>query len=67
MTVRPVRRVVKALDLPHERDEKPAGPSRPRTIMKRAAIDLQNGLVDTDRRGDALEIFRRSEKRGRRA
>ena len=65
MAIRSGRRVEKALDLPHERDEKPAAPSRPRSIMKRAAIDLENGLVDTDRRSDALEIFRHSEKRRR--
>jgi hypothetical protein len=34
---------------PHERDESPDGQGvRPRGIMKQAAEDLQQGLVDTD-------------------
>ncbi|MCC7643335.1 MULTISPECIES: hypothetical protein [unclassified Janthinobacterium] len=37
--------------LPHERDESPdAQNARPRKIMQQAASDLEQGLVDTDRR-----------------
>jgi hypothetical protein len=37
---------------PHERDESPDGQSvKPRGIMKQAASDLENGLVDTEGRG----------------
>ena len=36
---------------PHERDESPDGQAvRPRGIMKQAAEDLEQGLVDTDAR-----------------
>jgi hypothetical protein len=36
---------------PHERDESPDGQGvRPRGIMKQAAADLEQGLVDTDAR-----------------
>lgn len=38
--------------LPHERDESPEGQDRPpRGVMKQAADDLAQGLVDTDLRG----------------
>ena len=33
---------------PHERDESPDGDIKPRGIMKQAAEDLKQGLVDTD-------------------
>jgi hypothetical protein len=37
---------------PHERDESPDGQDvRPRGIMKQAAEDIAQGLVDTDLRG----------------
>ncbi|MBR7633414.1 hypothetical protein [Janthinobacterium lividum] len=37
--------------LPHERDESlDAQNARPRKIMQQAASDLEQGLVDTDRR-----------------
>lgn len=37
--------------LPHERDESPDAQNiKPRDIMKQAASDLEQGLVDTDRR-----------------
>jgi hypothetical protein len=37
---------------PHERDESPDGRGvRPRGIMKQAAEDLEQGLVDTEGRG----------------
>lgn len=39
--------------LPHERDESPNGQdSAPRGIMKQAADDLAQGLMDTDLRGE---------------
>jgi hypothetical protein len=39
--------------LPHERDESPEGQDRPaRGIMKQAADDLEQGLVDTDLHGE---------------
>ena len=38
--------------LPHERDESPGAPdAKPRDIMKQAASDLEQGLVDTDMHG----------------
>ncbi|SFM86510.1 hypothetical protein [Rugamonas rubra] len=38
--------------LPHERDETPEGrPAKPRDVMRQAAIDIAQGLVDTDRHG----------------
>lgn len=36
---------------PHERDESPDGDIKPRGIMKQAAEDLKQGLVDTDAHG----------------
>ncbi|WP_342118003.1 hypothetical protein [Pseudoduganella sp. OTU4001] len=38
--------------LPHERDESPQGQSQQRTrsVMRQAAEDVEQGLVDTDRR-----------------
>jgi hypothetical protein len=39
--------------LPHERDESPDGQDKePRGIMKQAADDLEQGLVDTDLHGE---------------
>ena len=38
--------------LPHERDESPEGQDKPpRGVMKQAAADLEQGLVDTDLHG----------------
>lgn len=38
--------------MPHERDESPEGQDAdPRGVMKQAASDLENGLVDTDLHG----------------
>ncbi len=38
--------------LPHERDEAPEGQdTSPRGVMKQAASDLEQGLVDTDLHG----------------
>jgi hypothetical protein len=38
--------------LPHERDESPDGHDKdPRGVMKQAASDLEQGLVDTDLHG----------------
>jgi hypothetical protein len=38
--------------MPHERDESPDGlDQEPRGVMKQAAADLEQGLVDTDMRG----------------
>ncbi|MGK5027473.1 hypothetical protein [Janthinobacterium sp. RB2R34] len=43
--------------LPHERDESPDAQNvKPRDIMKQAASDLEQGLVDTDlRNGPGVE------------
>ena len=39
--------------LPHERDEAPDGQDKaPRGVMKQAASDLEQGLVDTDLHGE---------------
>ena len=39
--------------LPHERDEAPDGHAKdPRGVMKQAASDLAQGLVDTDMHGE---------------
>ncbi|MBJ7314034.1 hypothetical protein ACFOLJ_12270 [Rugamonas sp. CCM 8940] len=36
--------------LPHERDETPEGrPVKPREVIRQAASDIEQGLVDTDR------------------
>ena len=41
-----------AKHLPHERDESPDGTDKaPRGVMKQAADDLSQGLVDTDLHG----------------
>jgi hypothetical protein len=38
--------------LPHERDETPEGrPAKPRDVIRQAASDIEQGLVDTDRHG----------------
>jgi hypothetical protein len=38
--------------MPHERDESPDGQDKaPRGVMKQAAADIAQGLVDTDLRG----------------
>jgi len=38
--------------LPHERDESPEGhPPKARSIIRQAASDLEQGLVDTDLHG----------------
>ena len=38
--------------MPHERDESPDGlDQEPRGVIKQAAADLEQGLVDTDMRG----------------
>lgn len=37
--------------LPHERDEAPEGHDQPRGVMRQAADDLAQGLVDTDLHG----------------
>ena len=49
--------------LPHERDEF-ADPAvgEPRQEMRRAARDLENGLVDTEGRAQALRIFERANR-----
>jgi hypothetical protein len=39
--------------MPHERDESPDGQDvKPRGVMKQAAADLEQGLVDTDLHGE---------------
>jgi len=51
--------------LPHERDEI-ADPAmgEPQKEMRRAARDLENGLVDTEGRAQALQIFERANRAG---
>ena len=50
-----------ALPLPHERDEAPgATRSVPQPAIDQAARDLGRGLVDTDERGKAKDVFERS-------
>lgn len=35
--------------MPHERDESPDGQdTKPRSVMKQAAADVESGMVDTD-------------------
>jgi hypothetical protein len=34
--------------LPHERDESPEGTAQPRGVMRQAADDIEQGLLDTD-------------------
>lgn len=38
--------------LPHERDQSSHAPEAPRDIMRQAASDLEQGLVDTDLHGE---------------
>lgn len=38
--------------LPHERDQSPDHGGKPRDVMKQAASDLEQGLVDTDLHGE---------------
>ncbi len=54
------------LSLPHERDESSAGVSNstPSPEIRRAYRDATSGQVDTDRRGDAAEIFDRAHVAG---
>ena len=51
--------------LPHERDEI-ADPAmgEPQKEMRRAARDLENGLVDTEGRAQALQIFEHASRAG---
>ncbi|MGE5713219.1 MAG: hypothetical protein ACM32F_05040 [Betaproteobacteria bacterium] len=52
--------------LPHERDQMPDVPARPRRQGRRAYADLVLGRVDTDTRGDQLQrLARRLKSRPR--
>lgn len=46
-----------AARLPHENDEHTDVPHAPRRPIIQAEEDLNNGLRDTDRRGDAARVF----------
>ena len=47
--------------LPHEHDESPEpASSAPGPIERQAHDDVARGLVDTDRRRDAVKVFERS-------
>jgi hypothetical protein len=45
--------------LPHEIDESPGTPVAPDPKMRQAERDLATGQQDTDRRSEALKLFRR--------
>jgi hypothetical protein len=55
--------------MPHEHDESPDTPRPEEPVTTQAHDDVSRGLVDTERRGDATEVFNRrgpSSKRTRR-
>jgi len=45
--------------LPHEHDESPETSPRADDVTNQAHADVTRGLVDTERRGDATEVFNR--------
>jgi hypothetical protein len=52
--------------LPHERDESPdSRPAEPQPQIRKAASDIKRGLVDTEGRQDALQVFNRAGKNGK--
>jgi hypothetical protein len=57
----------KDTELPHERDETtgPGEGTSPDPAPKQAYKDLESGQADTDLRGTARQVFKRSPKAGR--
>jgi hypothetical protein len=45
--------------LPHEHDESPETSPRADPVTTQAHADVSRGLVDTERRGDATQVFNR--------
>jgi hypothetical protein len=45
--------------LPHEHDESPETSPLADPVTTQAHADVSRGLVDTERRGDATEVFNR--------
>ena len=45
--------------LPHEHDESPESSPLADPVTSQAHADVSRGLVDTERRGDATEVFNR--------
>lgn len=55
------------LPLPHERDESPDPIAvEPQPAMRRAGADVAKGLVDTEERKQAADVFERSSGNGNR-
>ncbi|HVF64886.1 MAG TPA: hypothetical protein VNE58_12915 [Casimicrobiaceae bacterium] len=52
--------------LPHEHDEHSDKPQQPQPAIVQAEADLNAGLQDTDRRGDAAGVFDRANETARR-
>jgi len=55
----------KSPSLPHERDESPEPPSPPQPVEVQAHEDVERGLVDTDRRQDAVPVFERQRQKAK--
>ncbi|MGH8619686.1 MAG: hypothetical protein ACREUW_18515 [Burkholderiales bacterium] len=58
----------RSLHLPHERDESAAGaqdaPAVPRPRIRQAQLDVERGLVDTERRGIPSDVPAPDKERG---
>jgi hypothetical protein len=65
MEHRPARVPVRAPLLPHEHDESPETSPLEDPVAVQAHADLSRGLIDTERRGDATQLFNRHRPRGR--
>ncbi len=59
------RGAAKAPLLPHERDESPEGAAASDPVAVQGHADLARGLVDTERRQDATDIFNARERQSR--
>jgi len=65
MEPRPARVPVRVPLLPHEHDESPETSPLADPAAVQAHADIARGLVDTERRGDATQIFNRDRPRGK--
>lgn len=61
-TVRPPAKRYSNLKMPHERDERPHAPVKPRMITEQAAQDVEQGKVETDCYGATGERFDRKHR-----
>jgi hypothetical protein len=58
---------VRAPLLPHEHDESPETSPLADPVTVQAHADVARGLVDTERRGDAVHVFNRRRRRATKA